>query len=976
MKLKSIFKCLTITAVLSQIAVYPTSSYAVSDNENKKTIAEKKGVQGLVGYSFKDAQFKELAFISLGEQSKLIDKAKLNNNNQNIQSVRWMGRVKPSQTGEYTISTSSDKNIILQINGETIIKQGKMEKPLKLEKDKVYELKIEYRNIQDLSSDLQLFWSVDGKEKEQIPQKNILSPNFPEKESLLDDKKDLLLLPNFNLFDDKSISSELKDTDKDGIPDEWEEQGYTFKNQQIVKWDDSYLEQGYKKYVSNPYKSRTVADPYTDFQKVSGYMPAATKDEARDPLVAAYPAVGVGMEKLLFSKNENVTEGGSGTKSTSVTDTNTNTNSVEIGSTVEASLNPFALAKFTATAKYGHTWTNSTAIQNSESQSWSKQIGINSAESAYLNANVRYYNAGTAPIYDLRPTSNFVFENSGASIATITAGSNQIGNSLGPGDTYPKRNQAPISLDKANEAGTVKIAINADQLDALQDRSEVLNLETTQNKGQYATLDDTGLPVTDPSKQWDPIRTNIDSVSGSLTLNLSTSKESLERRIAAKNENDPEDKTPEITIGEAIKKAFNAKEKNGTLYYTNQDGKEISIGESAIYLITDEKTKKEIEEQLDQMLDKKLYSVKWKRGMNITLHTPEINYDFEKSEDTGSYNTYQENGGYTGKKRGRINPGISGYAKAELKLKPYTTYTSRAYVKSATSSGKNNVVFYVDSTENGDGKGVRHKVDIEGDKWQLIEVSFYTGSHPEDFKKLGLKNNGNIALHIDDVSISEWKKGVNLNNAIAREHKVDRWVTGGGVGSIFPYHYVQKVYFNKIPNTDVKYEIEWLGKPKGVVEGHEDGNKRYVDITGLSVGGDGYNNTERTVIYAISKKDPGIKVQVAEWDGPSWKHDFVWDVVNWNGTEYHNGIKFSKVPNLNLQYQLLIHERPSNNKRLTEVKPAYKNGHLNFLEFNEGQGISLDNDIEIFAVDPNNHDLKVLIGSYGKYTGGYFYPFK
>lgn len=79
-----------------------------------------------------------------------------------------------------------------------------------------------------------------------------------------------------------------------------------------------------------------------------------------------------------------------------------------------------------------------------------------------------------------------------------------------------------------------------------------MDLETTQNKGQYATLDDKGLPVTDLSKQWNPIRTNIDKVSGSLILNLSTSKESLERRVAARNENNPEDKTLEITIREAI----------------------------------------------------------------------------------------------------------------------------------------------------------------------------------------------------------------------------------------------------------------------------------------------------------------------------------------------------------------------------------------------------------------------------------------
>ncbi|OXB97314.1 MULTISPECIES: binary toxin-like calcium binding domain-containing protein [Bacillus] len=779
MKLKSIFKCLTITAVLSQIAVYPTNSYAVSDNENKIKMENKKSIQGLVGYYFKDTQFQELDFISLGGQSKLLDKEKLNNKNQ---TIRWIGRIKPSHTGNYIISTSSDKNIVLQVNGETIINQESTGKPLKLEKDKLYELKIEYQNITDSSSDLQLFWSIDGKQKEQIPQKNVLSPNFSEKENLPNDKKDMLLLPNFNLFDNTSHSSNLKDTDKDGIPDEWEEQGYTFKNQQIVKWEDSYLAQGYKNYVSNPYKARTVADPYTDFEKVSGHMPEATKDEAKDPLVAAYPAVGVGMENLIFSKNENVTEGASGTKSKSVTDTNTNTNSVDVGGEVGGSINPFAFASFKVSTKYSHSWTNSTAIQNSESESWSKQIGINTAESAFLNANVRYYNAGTAPIYDLRPTSNFVFQNSGTSIATITAGANQIGNSLGPSDTYPKREQAPISLDKANEEGTVKIAINGEQLNAIQSHSEKLNLETTQNKGQYGILDDTGKLVTDASKQWDPIRTNIDAVSGSLILDAGTSKENLERRVAAKNENDPEDKTPEITIGDAIKKAFNAKEKDGRLYYTDRTGTDIYIDESSVNLIVDEKTHKEIEKQLEQIQDKKVYKTKWKRGMNITLRLPIAYYDFEASGNTNWHYTNQENGGYTGKKHGMIGPNGNGYAKKNLDLQPYTSYTARAYVKTASPIGKNNVMFYADSTISGDGNGARQNVTIEGDKWHVIEFSFNTGGHPEYFQKLGLKNTGNTNLQFDDVSVSKWRQvlGENLIKNGNFDEGKNYWKTTNG----------------------------------------------------------------------------------------------------------------------------------------------------------------------------------------------------
>ncbi|PFJ05328.1 Iota toxin protein Ib [Bacillus cereus] len=961
MKLKSIFKCLTITAILSQIAVSPVTSYAESSNEkkadNQTNTEEKSNIQGLLGYHFKDAQFHELASIKIGVQSnKLIDKTKVMKNNQTIESIRWMGRVKPSQTGEYTLSTSSDQHVILQINGETVINQSKMKKTLKLEKGKVYELKIEYQNTKDNVSNLQLFWSIDSKEKEPIPQKNILLPNFSEKEKLPDDKKDMLLLPNFNLFNNKSVSTKLKDTDKDGIPDEWEEQGYTFKDQDIVKWDTSYLAQGYKKYVSNPYKARTVADPYTDFEKVSDHMPAATKDEARDPLVAAYPAVGVGMENLLFSKNENVTEGDSGTKSKSVTDTNTTTNAVEVGGEVGGEFNPFKFASFKVSTKYSHSWTNSTAIQNSESESWSKQIGINTAESAFLNANVRYYNAGTAPIYDLRPTSNFVFQNSGTSVTTITAGPNQIGNSLGPNDTYPKREQAPISLDKANESGTAKIAINAEQLDALQDGKETLNLETTQNKGQYGILDDTGNLVTDASKQWDPIRTNIDTVSGSLTMYYSTSKESLERRVAAKNENDPEDKTPEITIGEAIKKAFNAKEKDGRLYYTDYTGKDVCLDESAVNLIGDEKTQKEIGKQLDQMQDKKIYNAKWKRDMNITLHIPTTYYDFEPNSVEWT-NTVKEDGGYTGKQRGSIKPGISGYTANELELKPYTNYTARAYVKTASPTGKSNIVFYADIDNSAKGKGARQNVTIEGDKWQLVEFSFNTMGNPEYFKRLGIENNGNSNLHIDDVSVTEWKQGENIQKL----HVFEKWNPKyDGFGS------VSSITFSKVPNTKVRYQWSGVNPATGkeswseirpANDTDEFGN-RIVPI-GLFFPG--------SKLYAVDQHNDNLKVEIAQYIPLYFEHhvDISWNKVKENKKEYINGITFKKVTDRKVRYKVVVDYNQDKG-----IKPAYEidsegNRYVNFLEYNNGKGIPADvNSIAVYVVDEKDDNIFDKVAEY------------
>ncbi|PGO51075.1 Iota toxin protein Ib, partial [Bacillus cereus] len=125
---------------------------------------------------------------------------------------------------------------------------------------------------------------------------------------------------------------------------------------------------------------------------------------------------------------------------------------------------------------------------------------------------------------------------------------------------------------------------------SIQSQGEIIDLETTQSSGQYGILDpSSGNLVTDAGKQWDHIRSNIDATSGSLILE--TGKETLERRVAARDVNNPEDKTPEITVGEAIKKAFGAVEREGQLYYTEQDtGKEIPIHESAINIVVDKRT--------------------------------------------------------------------------------------------------------------------------------------------------------------------------------------------------------------------------------------------------------------------------------------------------------------------------------------------------------------------------------------------------
>ncbi|PFE09456.1 binary toxin-like calcium binding domain-containing protein [Bacillus cereus] len=904
-------------------------------------------VIGLVGFYFKDTTFKDLMFIQVGEKSNLMDKSRINTVSQQTHSVRWMGNLIPPETGKYKLSTSLNNNVIMQINGETVINQSSIEKSLQLEKDNVYEIKIEYRDTSDTLPDLQLFWSVGDAKQEQIPEQYILSPNFSEKENSRVEKEIQPFFPDYNLFDrqqengkKQSISAPV-DSDNDGIPDEWEEKGYTFKDNQIVAWNDSFSALGYRKYVSNPRKAKTAADPYTDFEKVTGHMPAATKDEARDPLVAAYPAVGVGMEKLHFSKNDNVSEGEGGTVSKTVTKTDTTTNTVEGGGTIGWGDKGFSLS---LSAKYAHSWSNSTSTADTDSTSWSSQIGINTAERAYLNANVRYYNAGSAPIYELRPTSNFVFQNSGDSITTITAGPNQIGNSLGPGATYPQKGLAPISLDKANETGIVKISINAEQLDKLQEGTETLNLETTQNRGQYATLDATGTPVTDPSKQWDPIRTNIDAVSGSLTLNLGTGKENLERRVTAKNMNDPEDKTPEITIKEAIKKAFNAKEKDDRLYYTDQNNNNIFIDEPAINLIADQNTKKEIESQLSEMPGKKIYDAKWKRGMKITLHVPIAYYDFEENSLSWPY-TYRENGGHTGKIHAMINTSGHGVS-PHFRFKPYTSYTARAYVRTSSATGNNNVTFYIDNN-NGIGQGVKTSGKVQGNQWVLLEFPFNTGNNPEYFLYLGFTNNGNANLHFDDVSVTEWKPTENIQ----KNHVFSKW------DARIDAPFGSKLYgvtFSKLPKAKLRYQLDIQGLLKPIQSNMVDSNG-YIDLTKLNNGEPISAQHHYFTLYAVDEKNDNLKVNVAQ-RSPLTHGKETWNQVG----NYMNGITFNSVPNQKVRYQLAINNVPTSIRFGNPVDPQGRR-YVNFLEFNAGYGIPLNKQIRVFVVDEKDNNLREQI---------------
>lgn len=465
-----------------------------------------------------------------------------------------------------------------------------------------------------------------------INKNDIIFPNF-------NDNSNIVFMPSTTLFGNDTRNN--NDSDNDGIPDDWELNGYTYKNNELIKWTDN-LNNSFSKYVSNPYKQKTSNDPYTDMQKVIGQMPVSTKFEARDPMVPAIPIISVGMEKLLVSKNQNITEGNANTIATEASRSDTSSNTTSISQGAGLSEKGFYVG---VSKDYSTTKSVTTSVTNTQSKSWSESIGINTSESAFLNANIRYYNTGTAPIYELRPTTNFVLQNSKSSIATIKSGPNQIGNSLAPGKTYPGKGLAPISLDFANEAGNSKITVDFTTLNDLQNSKDSINLETTQVTGQYGVVDSNGNFSTSTSNAWAPLITEIEESSANIIIR--TPDSISERFIATKNTRDKNDKTPVLTIRDSLKKAFDIEERNGILYYFDESSrKEYTLSKENITIIFDQFTSEKINSSLANSPDKSFFDLPIERRMKMSILFPEFEDKMTPSLWTGYYYVYPDNSMY------------------------------------------------------------------------------------------------------------------------------------------------------------------------------------------------------------------------------------------------------------------------------------------------------------------------------------------
>lgn len=569
-----------------------------------------KNLKGLTGYYFKDKQFSDLSIIAPTiDDVLLFSKDSLKGMKcleSEIQSVRWIGFIKASQTGKYLIS-SDNSNCKIMIDN-TILDNNSI---INLCAEKFYRIRIEQlldkpTMLKDYTG-INLYWKIDDNEKTLI----LLSNMFQAEYSDMDEYNKFI--PNENMFSIINRNQDINlDSDNDGIPDAQEINGYTAKNNIIIDWDESYSELGLKKYVSNPYKPRTANDPYTDKEKVLGNIDPSVSLIARDPLIAAYPIIRVSMEDLLVTKNSTITgeTGSTMSKATTTGYTQSNTAGVEISG--EVGFTGFPNFTITASANYSHTWETNNSVEDTSGTSFTNGLSIEYGEAAYINPNVRYYNTGTAPVYNLKPTITLTLD--GGSIASIKAQSNQTSGYLNPGQNYPDKNLPPLAFNTLDPLSTQLIAIDYEQLQEV-DKGTSIGISVPQFDGNFAKYDSSGNIST--TGVWAPYLGQIES--STATFILETKYGTQEVKVAARNSKDNTDYTPEITILEALDKAFNIKLAGDDFYFEG-----ITLPASAkISIFMDDYTKNELTNQLENMELKNFLYCIIRPKMNITITAKE-----------------------------------------------------------------------------------------------------------------------------------------------------------------------------------------------------------------------------------------------------------------------------------------------------------------------------------------------------------------
>ncbi|KOM97482.1 hypothetical protein ACP49_10530 [Clostridium botulinum] len=770
---KKIALLVACTVIVS--STFSVSNYNVKAKEkptqvtskiNQKT-NQKVDRSGLLGYYFSDSDFKNPTLYAPTRNGKLMfditseDKGLLTKNNSNYKSIKWFGYLKSNTTGDYKLKISDDKNAIIEVNGKIVSNKGEKKETIHLKKGQLVEIKIEYQNKKGIKFDDKILTNmvlekIDKHGKSiKIEQSELNNPEYDKQE-----KKHLLARSlKSNLFKASKPSKisledddEDVDTDNDTIPDKWEINGYTVKNRKAVKWEDTFAQEGYKKFTSNPLDAHTVGDPYTDFEKAAKDIDKSNDPSTFNPLVAAYPNVNVSMEKMYLSLNENMSNQHESHSSNNWTYTNTEGAEVHAGFSAKEGFSVGASANYSHSETVGSDWGHSDSDITS----------FNSAEKSFFNSNVRYNNVGTGAIYDVKPTTNFILD--GKTFATITAKSNSTALQIPSGESYPKKNLSPILLNSMDDFNSnTGIKLNSDQTKAISE-GETVKVETTQTDGKFGKINSD--EEFEMGEGWNGVVGQIENKTASIIVD--SGDEVKERRVYAKDYNDPELRNaPSITLREAIKLSFpkEVTEKEGLLYYNDRP-----IFESAVMTYTDNDTVKMIEKQVNDKTGKfkdvnTIYDVKLEPKMNFTIKLTKKFYSGELTkEDQYDWHAVGiSDGGVTGKTQYSSNTEMTTTSVCVLPkgiIEDQKEYYVSLYMK-ADGDTKATIELLSSNPEiqsplaskevNLNNKGYQ-RIDIpiknlESKKFEYIYISYPAVIYPADIK-----------VYWDDVSITEVSK--------------------------------------------------------------------------------------------------------------------------------------------------------------------------------------------------------------------------
>ncbi|MBJ8154289.1 binary toxin-like calcium binding domain-containing protein [Bacillus cereus] len=750
-KLASVVTCTLLAPMFlngNVNAVYADSkeNQISTAQESQEKAVDRKG---LLGYYFKEKDFNNLTLFAPTRDNTLIydrqtaDKL-LNKNQQTYQSIRWVGLIKNPEDGNFTFKLSDDEHAVIEIDGKVVSINGKRKQRVSLEKDKLVPIKIEYRPSNSLNAgnsdfqNLKLYRIDENNKKIPIEKNNFRNPDFQAKET----QTFLTKSSSTSLFKDKAPYDENIDTDGDSIPDVWEENGYTIQKKVAVKWTEDLGKQGYTKYVSNPYEKHTVGDPYSDYEKAARDVDKSSAKETFNPLVAAFPIVNVSLENIILSPNKDLTNSVGSSSSNNWSYTNTE------GASVEAGIGENG-GSFGISANYQHSET--VGIEWGTSKEDTSHINL--AETAYLNANVRYNNVGTGSIYNAEPTISFIL--GGATITTVTA-KRDIANSLSPGESYPVKGKSGLSINMTDDFGSRPIALNNDQVKSFLSNTPIM-LDTDQVGGQYLVRDSDGKPTI--GGDWATVMPQIKAKTASIIVD--DGEKTSEKRVAARDYDNPEDKTPSLTLKDALKLSYPKEitEKEGLLYYGDKPIYEASVMKY-VDKVTAEEVKNQINSTTEEFKDvKTIYDVKLTPNMNFTIKVATL-YDGAEEITNGMespigvwLSTSISNGGNTGKKQFQLVNDTSSLfldPKAREKLKKDNIYYLSMYMK-ADSYIEPIIQLY--GTE-----GLIHgqKVGLTGKGYQRIDIAF-PNSHNNSITRIEIMRNStnNTNVYWDDVNITK-----------------------------------------------------------------------------------------------------------------------------------------------------------------------------------------------------------------------------